>query len=84
MSKIVYRKPLMSNEVFNTSELIRVVRTKENIIVIEKDRKILGRGAYLLRDIGLLAKIKKKRLLEKSLKSDIPESIFDELMELMK
>ena len=74
----------MSNEVFNTSELIRVVRTKENIIVIEKDRKILGRGAYLLRDIGLLAKIKKKRLLEKSLKSDIPESIFDELMELMK
>jgi hypothetical protein len=84
MSKIVYRKPLLGKEVQSTSELIRVVKTKNNEIVIEKEKKILGRGAYLLRDIGLLATIKKRRLLEKSLKIDIPESIYIELQEMMK
>ncbi len=77
--KIIYRKPLLSNKLYDRDELIRVVRCKDNKVIIDYDKNILGRGAYILKDMDILAKIKKKNLLSHSLKCEVDSSIYEEI-----
>ena len=51
-------------EMKDKKELIRVVRTPEGAIVIDRTGKINGRGAYLCDDPGCLRKAQKKRSLQ--------------------
>ena len=45
--KIPMRKCIITNERFPKKELIRVVRTPENEVVVDLTGKMNGRGAYL-------------------------------------
>ena len=55
-------------------EMLRVVRTPEGEALLDEAGRQSGRGAYVL--------CLKKRLLEKSLKCEIPEQVKDRLKEL--
>ena len=59
--------------------LIRVVRTPDGEIGIDKTGKMNGRGAYLCDDLACFKKARKKNSLQRSLNISIPEGIFDEL-----
>ena len=78
-NKIVYRRPLGLNKSCDRKDLIRVVKDNNNQVLIDLDNHVLGRGAYIFKDIGLLALVKKKDLLAKALKCEVKSSIYEEL-----
>lgn len=60
------------------NELIRVVRTSDGTVTLDRTGKANGRGAYLCRDAACLAKARKSRALERALGA-VPDGLFSEL-----
>jgi len=60
-------------------ELIRILRTPEEEIVVDTTGKKNGRGAYICCSVDCLHKAMKSRGLERSLKVEIPKELFDTL-----
>ncbi len=83
MKKIPMRKCVVTQEQFPKKELIRVVRTPEGEVVIDKTGRTNGHGAYLKKDLAVLELEKKRKALKRALECDIPESVYTELEELM-
>lgn len=61
-------------------ELIRVVRSPEGALAIDKKGKLPGRGAYLCPNADCLKKAVKTKRLERNLEIPVP----DEIMEALK
>lgn len=83
MKKIPMRKCVVTQEQFPKKELVRVVRTPEGNVVIDKTGRTNGRGAYLKNDPSVIELAKKKKVLARALECEIPESLYDELKEIM-
>ena len=60
-------------------ELMRVLRTTENELVLDMTGKKNGRGAYLCKSMECLKKARKSKGLERSFKMSIPGEIYDSL-----
>ena len=58
--------------------------SKANNIVIDEKGKLNGRGAYLKKDLSVIEKAKKNKILNKVLEVEVPDSIFVELEEKLK
>ena len=82
--KIPMRSCIVTREKLPKMELVRVVRTPENNVIVDTTGKANGRGAYLKKDAAVFAKAKKSKVLDKVLEIEIPDSIFDELMNTIK
>ena len=64
-------------------ELIRVVKSPEGEIALDRTGRLPGRGAYVCPDLECLKKARKTRRLERVFSSAIPEEVYDALeMEL--
>ena len=81
--KIPMRSCVVTREKYPKGELIRVVRTPEGNVVIDETGKQNGRGAYLKKDLGVIEKAEKNKILSKHLETEIPKEIFDELKKLV-
>ena len=77
--KIPMRKCVVTNERFPKQELIRIVRTPEDEIVLDLKGKLNGHGAYVSRSKETVAKARKNKALERALKMPIPEEIYQQL-----
>lgn len=82
--KIPMRSCVVTKEKLEKKDLFRVVRTPEGNIIIDESLKANGRGAYLKKDVAVIEKAKKSKILEKHLNVEIPESIYEELIEKLK
>ena len=82
--KIPMRSCVVTREKLPKMELIRVVRTPEGNVIIDETGKSNGRGAYLKKDASVFEKAKKSKILNKVLEVEVPDSIFDELMNKIK
>ncbi len=71
--KIPMRKCVGCGEMKEKKDMIRVIKTPENEIILDATGKANGRGAYLCNSAECLAKALKNKGLERSLKSQIPE-----------
>ncbi len=60
-------------------ELIRVVRTPEGDIILDRTGRANGRGAYICPSPDCLTKAARNRGLERSLGVGIPEAVTEEL-----
>ena len=60
-------------------ELIRVLKTPEEDIIIDSTGKKNGRGAYICCSLNCLQKAVKTKGLERSLKVNIPKEIVETL-----
>ena len=60
-------------------ELLRVLKTAEDEIVLDATGRKNGRGAYLCFSRECLAKARKNKGLERSLKMNIPPAVYDSL-----
>lgn len=80
--KIPLRSCVVTRERFPKKELIRVVRTKDGI-VIDETGKVNGRGAYIKKDLAVIEKAKRNNQLARALETEIPESIYEELIKLI-
>ena len=63
-------------------EMLRVERTPEGEATLDEAGRLSGRGAYVCPEPQCVALCLKKRLLEKSLKCEIPEAVRTRLKEL--
>ena len=77
--KIPLRKCAVCGEQKAKTELIRVVRTPEGDVVLDRTGKQNGRGAYMCRSTECLKKAKKSGRLSSSLGAALSEEIYDEL-----
>ena len=77
--KKVLRTCVVSKEVCEKKDLIRIVRTPEGNVVIDLTGKANGRGAYLKKNLEVLKLAKKSKALDKKLEVLVPDSIYEEL-----
>lgn len=82
--KIPMRTCVVTKEKCPKMELIRVVRTPENEVIIDLKGKANGRGAYLKKEKEVFDKAKKTKVLNKYLEVDIKEELYEELYGLLK
>ena len=79
VKKVPMRKCIGCNEMKNKKEMMRVIRTPENEIVLDTTGKKNGRGACLCFSRECLEKAVKSRGLERSLKVPIPREVLESL-----
>ncbi|HHY53291.1 MAG TPA: YlxR family protein [Clostridiales bacterium] len=60
-------------------ELIRVVRSPEGEISLDKTGRKSGRGAYICPNIACLKMARKAKRLERSLETTIPDEVYAQL-----
>ena len=60
-------------------EMLRVLKTVEDEVVLDTTGRKNGRGAYLCFSSECLKKARKNRGLERSLKMSIPPEVYDSL-----
>ena len=82
--KIPMRSCVLTKEVLPKKELIRIVRTPDGKVIIDETLKSNGRGAYLKKDIEVIRKAKKSKVLDRSLQVEVPDSIYIELENMIK
>ena len=81
--KIPMRKCVGCQEMKSKKELIRIIHTPEDELVVDSTGRKNGRGAYLCADSECLKKAEKSKGLERSLKTAIPKEIYEQLEEEM-
>ena len=81
--KIPMRTCVVTREKYPKKELLRIVRTPDENIVIDEVGKVNGRGAYIKKDNEVLAKAIKNKTLEHHLEIKIDDSIYDEIRKII-
>ncbi len=81
--KLPMRKCTGCGEMKIKKELLRVLKTPEDEIVIDTTGRKNGRGAYLCYSVDCLTKAVKNKGLERSLKVSVPETVYEELKKEM-
>ncbi|MBQ8189804.1 MAG: YlxR family protein [Lachnospiraceae bacterium] len=78
--KIPMRQCVGCNEMKSKKEMIRILKTPEEEIVLDDTGKKNGRGAYICRNKECLEKAHKQKGLERSFKKAISAEIYDNLL----
>lgn len=83
MKKIPMRMCVVTREKLPKNELIRIVKT-ENGVIVDETGKVNGHGCYLKKDLNVFETAKSKKILNRVLETEVPESIFEELVTKIK
>ena len=81
--KVPMRQCVGCGEMKSKKELLRVIKTPEDEIVLDATARKNGRGAYICASMECLKIAQKKRGLERSLKISIPEEVYESLEQEM-
>ena len=81
--KIPMRSCVVTREKLSKQELLRIVRTTEGNIVLDISGKINGRGAYIKKDIEVLDKAIKSKILERQLETTISLDVYEEIRKII-
>ena len=79
VKKIPMRKCVVTNEHWPKKELIRVVRTPDNTVIVDLTGKANGRGAYLKKDLEVIETAKRKKILDRHLEITVGDEVYEEL-----
>ena len=82
--KIPLRKCVATGEMYPKKEMIRVVRSKEGEVSVDLTGKKSGRGAYVSKTEKAVELAKKRKVLEAQLEADIPESVYEDLLKVIR
>lgn len=77
--KIPLRQCVGCGEMKSKKEMMRILKTAENDIVLDVTGKKNGRGAYLCISHDCLKKARKNKGIERSFKMSIPDAIYEKL-----
>lgn len=80
--EIRVRKCVATGERLQKAGLLRVVRV-DGVAVIDPTGERAGRGAYIMPDIDVIKKAKKKNAFSRALRMKVDEKIYDELLEMV-
>jgi len=82
--KIPMRTCIVTKEQLPKQELLRIVRSSSGQVVPDETGKLNGRGAYIKKDLEVLEKAKKSKILERRLECVVEEEIYQEIEEIIK
>ncbi len=80
VKKIPLRMCVVTREKLEKRELLRVVRTPDNEVVVDLSGKQNGKGAYLKKDLEVINKAQKSKILDRVLEIEIPDSVYEDLV----
>lgn len=83
MKKVPLRTCIITKEKLEKRELFRVVRTPDGNVIYDESGKQNGKGAYLKKDKDVILKAQKNKVLDKVLEVKVPDSIYEELIDLI-
>ena len=83
MKKMPERTCVITKEKTLKKDLLRVVRDKEGNVSVDLTGKSNGRGAYLKKDKEVIKKAQNTKVLERILEVTIPDSIYEEMLNLV-
>ncbi len=81
--KIPMRTCVITKESLPKQELLRIVRTPEQEVKVDETGKLNGKGAYIKKDLAVLEKAIKTKILEKRLECKIEESVYEEIRKII-
>ena len=81
--KIPLRTCVVSKEKLPKQELLRIVKNNENVVFVDIIGKSNGRGAYIKKDLDVLEKTIKSKILERQLEVEIPDSVYEEIRKII-
>ena len=84
MKKVPMRSCVVTGEKCDKRELVRVVRDKDGHVFVDDSGKANGRGAYLKRDIDVIKRAKMSKILDRRLEVNVPDDIYEELVNMIK
>ena len=77
--KIPMRQCIGCGEMKSKKELLRLLRTEEQGIILDATGRKNGRGAYICPDPECMRKARKSRGLDRAFKMPVPDEIYDSL-----
>ena len=83
VKKVPLRTCVVSKEKLPKQELLRIVRTPEKVVKVDETGKLNGKGAYIKKDLAVLEKAMKSKILEKRLECKIEESVYEEIRNII-
>lgn len=81
--KIPMRSCVVTKEKLPKVELLRIVRTPDGDVLADITGKLNGKGAYIKKDISVLEKAKKSKILDRMLEIEISDSVYDEIEKII-
>lgn len=82
--KIPMRKCIATSEQYPKNEMFRIVRTPDGDVIVDLSGKANGRGAYISKTENAILLAKSKKLLNRHLQTDVPDTIYLQLTSLIK
>ena len=83
MKKIPERTCSVTHEKLPKKDLIRIVKNKELGVLVDETGKVNGRGVYIKKDMEVLEKAIKSNALGRSLEIEIPDTVYEELRNII-
>ena len=83
MKKMPERTCVITKEKTLKKDLLRVVRDKEGNVSVDVTGKSNGRGEYLKKDKEVIKKAQTTKTLERILEVSIPDTIYEEMLNLV-
>ena len=59
------------------NEMVRIIRTPDNDICLDKTGRMNGRGAYICLNLDCYKKAVRSKAIERALKQEIPDDIYE-------
>ena len=81
--KIPMRSCVVTKEKLPKAELLRIVKTTDGNVIADISGKINGRGAYIKKDVEVLEKAIKSKVLERQLETTISMDVYDEIRKII-
>ncbi len=81
--KIPMRTCVISHEKLPKKELVRIVRNKDGEVFVDETGKLNGKGVYLKKDLDIINKAEKSKILNKYLEIDVNDEIYEELRKII-
>ena len=77
--KIPQRMCVVTRNVCDKKDLLRIVKTKENLVFVDTTGKANGKGAYITKDIDVLNKAIKDKTLDRVFGINISDDVYEEI-----
>ena len=83
VKKVPLRSCVITKEQLPKQELLRIVRTPFGEVKVDETGKLNGRGAYIKRELSVIEKAKKSKALDRHLEVNVPDTIYEELKNII-
>lgn len=84
MKKVPQRMCVVTKEKTDKRNLLRIVKDNTNNVFVDVTGKKNGKGAYITKDLNVLEKAKKNKILERVFEMDNLDNIYEEIENLIK